>query len=71
MEIYREEQGSPPVALLDDLDSELDDQRAGVLCGLLARRGQALVTTAHEPWARRVATEARTFQVADGRFLPA
>jgi recombinational DNA repair ATPase RecF len=59
------------VALLDDLDSELDDARAGALCRVLAQHGQALVTTAHEPWARRIASDARTFQVADGRFTPA
>ena len=71
IEVHRQEHGHPPVALLDDLDSELDDARAGALCRVLAQHGQALVTTAHEPWARRVASDARTFQVADGRFTPA
>ena len=47
LELYQAEQGSPAVALLDDLDSELDDERAAALCTEVARRGQALVTTAH------------------------
>jgi DNA replication and repair protein RecF len=71
LEVYREERGRPPVALLDDIDSELDDERAGALCRLLAARGQALVTTAHERWAGRVAADARLFRVSGGRFAPA
>ncbi len=71
LEVYRAERGRPPVALLDDLDSELDDERAGALCRAIAGRGQALVTTAHSGWAERVAAGARTFHVADGRFAEA
>jgi DNA replication and repair protein RecF len=70
LEVYRQEHGRPPVALLDDIDSELDDDRAGSLCRLLAARGQALVTTAHERWAGRVAADARLFRVTGGRFAP-
>jgi DNA replication and repair protein RecF len=71
LEVYRAERGRAPLALLDDLDSELDDQRAGALCRAIAGRGQALVTTAHNGWASRVASGARTFHVADGRFAEA
>jgi DNA replication and repair protein RecF len=71
LEVYRAERGRAPLALLDDLDSELDDQRAGALCRAIAGRGQALVTTAHNGWASRVASGARTFNVADGRFAEA
>ena len=71
LEVYRSERGGTPLALLDDLDSELDDQRAGALCSVIAGRGQALVTTAHGGWADRVAAGARTFHVADGRFAEA
>ena len=39
------------MALLDDLDSELDAERAGALCEEVGRRGQALVTSAHARWA--------------------
>jgi DNA replication and repair protein RecF len=71
LEVYRAERGRAPLALLDDLDSELDDQRAGALCRAIAGRGQALVTTAHTGWASRVASGARTFHVADGCFAEA
>lgn len=71
LEVHRAERGRAPLALLDDLDSELDDQRAGALCRAIAGRGQALVTTAHTGWASRVASGARTFHVADGRFAEA
>ena len=47
LRVYREETGRAAVALLDDLDSELDGERAGALCAEVARRGQALVTSAH------------------------
>ena len=47
LRVYREETGRAAVALLDDLDSELDEERAGALCAEVARRGQALVTSAH------------------------
>ena len=67
LEVYRAETGSPAVALLDDLDSELDEERASALCGEVARRGQALVTTAHEGWARRLGGQGRLFAVEDGR----
>ena len=51
LQVYREETGRSAVALLDDLDSELDEERAGALCAEVARRGQALVTSAHPGWA--------------------
>jgi len=70
LEVHRQETGKAPLALLDDLDSELDDERAGALCRLLGERGQALVTTAHETWARRIASHGRTFHVASGTFTP-
>jgi DNA replication and repair protein RecF len=70
-EVHRQERGSAPVALLDDLDSELDDERAAAICREMAAQGQALVTTAHPAWASRVAASERTFHVADGHFAPA
>ena len=69
--VYREERGTSAVALLDDLDSELDEERAAALCQEVARRGQALVTTAHPDWARRLGTPARLFEVVDGRVRAA
>jgi DNA replication and repair protein RecF len=66
LEIYREERGEAAVALLDDLDSELDEERALALCREVSGRGQALVTTAHPAWAERLRTEARLFHVEAG-----
>jgi DNA replication and repair protein RecF len=71
LEVYRAEVGYPAVALLDDLDSELDEERAAALCAEVARSGQALVTTAHEGWARRLGTAGRLFAVEDGRVRAA
>jgi DNA replication and repair protein RecF len=66
LEIFREERGEAAVALLDDLDSELDEERALLLCRQVAARGQALVTTAHPGWAERLRGEARIFRVEAG-----
>lgn len=64
--VYREERGQSAVALLDDLDSELDEPRAAQLCREVAEQGQALVTTAHPGWARRLGL-GRVFTVEEGR----
>jgi DNA replication and repair protein RecF len=66
LDVYRAERGEPAVALLDDLDSELDEERASALCHRVALQGQALVTTAHPGWARRLAPAARLFEVEGG-----
>jgi DNA replication and repair protein RecF len=66
LEIFREERGEAAVALLDDLDSELDEERALLVCRQVAARGQALVTTAHPGWADRLRSEAQLFQVEAG-----
>ena len=68
--VYREERGQSAVALLDDLDSELDEPRAAQLCREVAERGQALVTTAHPGWARRLGL-GRVFTVEEGRVTAA
>ena len=69
--VYRQERGTSAVALLDDLDSELDEHRASALCREVAARGQALVTTAHPGWARRLGSVARVFEVEEGRVRAA
>ncbi|HEX6739412.1 MAG TPA: DNA replication and repair protein RecF [Vicinamibacteria bacterium] len=66
LEVYRAERGASAVALLDDLDSELDEERTLALCREVAGRGQALVTTAHPDWAQRLAGEGTLFRVEDG-----
>lgn len=66
LELYREETGRAAVALLDDLDSELDEERAATLCATVAGQGQALVTTTHAPWAAAVGELGRVFRVSAG-----
>jgi DNA replication and repair protein RecF len=61
-----EETGRAAVALLDDLDSELDEERAGALCAEVARRGQAWVTTAHPGWAESLRPLGRLYEVSAG-----
>jgi DNA replication and repair protein RecF len=67
LRVHREETGHPAVALLDDLDSELDAERAGALCEEVARRGQALVTSAHPGWAETLRPLGRIYHVSEGQ----
>lgn len=71
LEIYREERGEAAIALLDDLDSELDEERAEALCGEVAARGQAFVTTAHSSWAAKLRGHGRIFEVEAGEVRAA
>jgi DNA replication and repair protein RecF len=71
IEVYRKERGEAPVALLDDLDSELDEARLLAVCRGAAERGQVLVTTAHRDWVTRLDGRARVFEVRDGRVRAA
>lgn len=70
LDVYREERGAPAIALLDDLDSELDERRGRDVCERFRERGQALVTTAHPAWAGSLRC-ARRFAVESGRVLRA
>ena len=66
LRVYREETGRSAVALLDDLDSELDEERAGALCAEVAQRGQALVTSAHPGWAESLRPLGCLYNVSGG-----
>jgi len=66
LRVYREETGRAAVALLDDLDSELDAERAGALCAEVTEGGQALVTSAHPTWAESLRPLGRVFCVEGG-----
>jgi DNA replication and repair protein RecF len=66
LEVLCEEKGRGAVALLDDLDSELDEERAGAVCAEVARRGQAWVTTAHAGWASSLRPLGRLYEVSGG-----
>jgi DNA replication and repair protein RecF len=69
--VYQDERGQAAVALLDDFDAELDEDRARRLCQELARRGQALITTAQPGWGRRLADAGRVFEVEAGEVRAA
>ena len=71
IEVYRRERGEAPVALLDDLDSELDEERVAALCRTVAERGQAFVTTAHRDWVARLGALGRVFEVEGGQVKAA
>lgn len=71
LEVYRRERGTAALALLDDLDSELDEERTAELCRDVAERGQAVVTTAHAGWVSRLASARAVFQVDAGGVRPA
>jgi DNA replication and repair protein RecF len=66
LEVYREETGQTAVALLDDLDSELDPDRTRALCAEVSGQAQALVTSAHPGWAESLRKEGRLFHVSQG-----
>jgi len=66
LKLLSEETGRAAVALLDDLDSELDEERAGTLCAEVSRRGQAWVTTAHPGWAESLRPLGRIYEVSGG-----
>jgi len=64
--------GPRPIVLLDDVFSELDPDRSSRLSGLLADRGQVIVTTA-DPSALDGARAKRAamWRIVDGRLEPA
>ncbi len=66
LDVYKEERGTAPVALLDDLDSELDLERATQVCREVAAKGQALLTTAHPAWATALREHGKLFEVDQG-----
>jgi DNA replication and repair protein RecF len=66
-DVLADERGAPPLLLLDDVMSELDGGRRGLLAERLGSRGQALVTTTdlgHVPGAERA--EVTRLSVVDG-----
>jgi DNA replication and repair protein RecF len=66
LDVYHQETGHSAVALLDDLDSELDLERSHALCVDVSSRGQALVTSAHRGWAESLRASGRLFRVSGG-----
>ena len=71
LDTYREETGRTAVALLDDLDSELDHERTQALCTAVATRAQTLVTSAHPGWAESLRSAGQLFHVSAGKVYRA
>jgi DNA replication and repair protein RecF len=67
LDIYHEDTSRSAVALLDDLDSELDHDRTHALCAEVATRAQTLVTSAHPAWAESLRPQGQLFHVSAGK----
>jgi DNA replication and repair protein RecF len=65
--IYRERQRAPIVGLLDDVDAELEVERARAICRDAAICGQVVVTTARSDWLEGLDVSRQVFAVRDGR----
>jgi DNA replication and repair protein RecF len=70
-EIYRDARRSAVVGLLDDVDAELEIDRAREVCGQAARVGQVVVTTARTDWLDRMDVPHSVFTVQEGRVSEA
>jgi DNA replication and repair protein RecF len=61
------ERGEPPLFLMDDFDTDLDDTRMGRLAGFLGREGgQAVVATSKESWLGRLEPAGLNLRMEDG-----
>lgn len=62
--------GAPPLLLLDDVMSELDGSRRGMLLEALQKIEQAVVTTTDwDDFTPTFRATARCYHVADGRVV--
>lgn len=72
IETLRELEGARPVLLLDDIGSELDERRNGLLFDYLSRvRGQVFLTTTDPAHARIPSSERRDFRLEGGQLCNA
>lgn len=73
LEVAREELGTPPLLLLDDIFSDLDGRRRALLVEtVLEKAGQAVLTcTEPEVAGERILREAKVFEVCAGRVSEA
>lgn len=73
LEVAREELGVPPLLLLDDILSDLDESRRSLLVEVvLERAGQAVLTCTEASAAgRRILDQAKVFGVHAGKVTPA
>ena len=69
-QLLHERRGDPPVILLDDILSELDERRRGLVLEEALRYPQVLLTTAELALVPSAGlAEARVLRVADGQVL--
>lgn len=69
--IYREQRHSAVVGLLDDVDAELEVERARAICRDAASSGQVVVTSARSDWLAGLDVSRQVFAVRDGRVTRA
>ncbi|MCS6829413.1 MAG: DNA replication/repair protein RecF [Armatimonadota bacterium] len=68
-ELTLQERQEPPVVLLDDVMSDLDDLRRSQLLRMTLRGAQAFITaTSAEAFPRQILAVARTYRVQNGRL---
>ncbi len=71
LRVVAEAIGEPPLLLLDDVLSELDDQRRVAVLQLVEEADQVLVTAAQlEPFGPRLQQRAEVYHVSGGRLMP-
>jgi len=66
MEMVRQARGELPLLLVDDLDSDLDEEASGALLRRVSR-SQAFVATCKYSSMRRFAPQVQAFRVSEGR----
>ena len=67
LSLLRETHGEPPLFLMDDFDTDLDEVRASAVADFLRQGGfQALVATSKETLVSRLGVEARLLRMTDG-----
>jgi len=71
LEFMRARTGDEPILLLDDVLSELDEERRTYLLGLLAHREQVLLTATNVDGILQALPDARIFTVDAGQITPA
>lgn len=70
LEVLRESRGDPPIFLMDDFDSDLDEPRARALAAFLdSGRFQAVLATAKEGFAESLGVPNRKIRVEAGRTV--
>lgn len=70
IEVYNTTRGEYPLFLLDDIDSELDHKRIGLLLEYLRGKTQTVVTTSKESFVSEFGSYASIFDIQNGTSKP-